>query len=62
VAFCAPGLVKARFAMTRKIITFEFVVPTALAAALAITLSIVAVHLTDKYLGPIEQAEANGLP
>ena len=48
--------------MTRKIITFEFVVPTALAAALAITLSIVAVHLTDKYLGPIEQAEANGLP
>jgi hypothetical protein len=48
--------------MTCKIIAFEFMVPTALAAALAIMLSIVAVYLTDKYLGPIEQAEAHGLP
>jgi hypothetical protein len=45
--------------MTCKIITFEFVIPTAVAAALAITLSIVAVFLTDRYLGPIEPAEAH---
>lgn len=45
--------------MTCKIFTFEFVVPTAVAAALAIALSVVAVYLTDKYLGPIEQAEAH---
>jgi hypothetical protein len=44
--------------MTRKVITLEFVVPTALAIALAITLSIGAVYLTEMYLGPIEQAEA----
>jgi hypothetical protein len=48
--------------MTRKTITLKFVVPTAVAAALAITLSVVAVYLTDKYLGPMEQAEAHGLP
>ena len=48
--------------MTSKIIAFEFVVPTAMPTALAIMLSIVAVYLTDKYLGPIEQAEAHGLP
>ncbi len=45
--------------MTCKIIAFEFVVPTAVATALAIGLSIAAVYLTDKYLGPIEQAEAH---
>jgi hypothetical protein len=28
---------------------------------IAFMLSIVAVYLTDKYLGPIEQAEARGL-
>lgn len=48
--------------MTCKIIAFEFVVPTAMATSLAIMLSIVGVYLTDKYLGPIEQAEAHGLP
>ena len=48
--------------MTCKIIAFEFVVPTAMATPLAVMLSIVAVYLTDKYLGPIEQAEAHGLP
>ena len=46
-------------AMTKKVITFEFVVPTVLAIALGILLSIGAVFLTDKYLGPIDQAEAN---
>jgi hypothetical protein len=45
--------------MTRKVITLEFVVPTALAIALAVLLSMGAVHLTDLYLGPIEQAEAH---
>jgi hypothetical protein len=50
--------------MTSKIITLEFVVPSAVAVAVALsmTLSIIAVYLTDRYLGPIEQAEAHGLP
>lgn len=46
-------------AMTRKVIAFEFVVPTVLAVALGFVLSIGAVFLTNKYLGPIDQAEAN---
>ena len=46
-------------AMTKKVIAFEFVVPTVLAVALGIVLSIGAVFLTNKYLGPIDQAEAN---
>jgi hypothetical protein len=45
--------------MTYKMITLEFVVPTMLAIALGIVLSIGAVHLIDNYLGPIDQAEAN---
>jgi hypothetical protein len=45
--------------MTHKVIAVEFVVPTALAIALGIMLSIGAVYLTDRYLGPIEQAEAH---
>jgi len=44
--------------MTRKVITLEFVVPTVLAIGLGIVLSIFAVHVTDKYLVPIDQAEA----
>jgi hypothetical protein len=40
--------------MTRKFITVEFVIPTTLAIALAIMLS-----LTEMYLGPIDQAEAH---
>jgi hypothetical protein len=46
-------------AMTYKVIALEFVVPTLLAIALAIVLSIGAVHLIDNCLGPIDQAEAN---
>jgi hypothetical protein len=46
--------------MTNKLITIEFVVPTVLAIALVIVLSIGAVYLTDNYLGPIDQAEARG--
>ena len=45
--------------MTRKGITLEFVVPTLLAVALTIVLSIGAVRLIDNYLGPIDQAEAH---
>jgi hypothetical protein len=45
--------------MTRKVITLEFVIPTVLSIAIAIVLSIGAVYLTNTYLGPIDQAEAN---
>jgi hypothetical protein len=45
--------------MTRKVITLEFVVPTVLAIALAVVLSIGAVYLANIYLGPIEQATAD---
>jgi hypothetical protein len=55
---CAIGPVAGRHA-PRKVITLEFVVPTALAIVLAIMLSIGAVYLTEMYLGPIEQAEAH---
>jgi len=48
--------------MNRKVITLEFVIPTVLAIALGIVLSIGAVHLTDKYLLPIDQAEAYHAP
>ena len=57
--FSGLGLVKASIRMTCKGITLEFVVPTLLAVALAIVLSIGAVHLIDNYLGPIDQAEAH---
>jgi hypothetical protein len=45
--------------MTKKVITLEFVVPTVLAIALGVVLSMGAVYLTDIYLGPIDQAEAH---
>ena len=45
--------------MTHKVITLEFVVPTVLAVALVIALSIGAVYLTDKYLLPVGQLEAD---
>jgi hypothetical protein len=45
--------------MTSKVITLEFVVPTVLAIALGIVLSMGAVYVTDIYLGPIDQAEAS---
>ena len=44
--------------MTYKVIALEFVVPTVLAIALRIVLSIGAVHLIDNY-GPVDQAEAH---
>jgi hypothetical protein len=45
--------------MTNKAITLEFVVPTVLALALAMALSIGAIYLIDNYLAPIDQAEAH---
>ena len=46
--------------MTHKVITLEFAaVPMVLAIALSVVLSVGAVYLTDKYLVPIDQAEAN---
>jgi hypothetical protein len=45
--------------MTHKVITFEFVVPTVLAAVLGIVLSIGAIYLTNRYLDPVDQSEAN---
>jgi hypothetical protein len=45
--------------MTRKLIILEFIVPTLLAVALAIVLSVGAVHLTDAYLGPVDQVDAH---
>jgi hypothetical protein len=48
---CA-GYVKARIAMTGKVITLEFILPTVLAIVLGILLSMGAVYLADHYLGP----------
>ena len=45
--------------MTRKVITLEFVVPTALAVALGFALSFGAVYLTDHYLFPADPFEAD---
>jgi hypothetical protein len=45
--------------MTHKAITLKFVVPTMLAIAFGIMISIGAVHLTDKYPVNIDQAGAN---
>jgi hypothetical protein len=44
--------------MTHRMITQEFVVPTLFAIALVTLLSMGAVYLTDRYLGPVDQPEA----
>jgi hypothetical protein len=59
VASSAWGRSKRVFAMTKKIIAIEFIVPTVLAIALVIVLSTSAIFLIDKHLGPIDQAEAH---
>jgi len=46
-------------AMIRKVSNVEIVIPTVLAVALAIVLSIGAIYLTEIFLGPIEQVEAH---
>ena len=55
----AWGRSKQVSAVTHRLVTFEFVVPTVLAAVLGIVLSIVAIYLTNRYLGPVDQSEAN---
>jgi hypothetical protein len=45
--------------MIRRLSILESIVPTVLAIAFAIVLSVGAVHLTDAYLGPVEKAEAH---
>jgi len=48
--------------MTHKVITLEFVVPTVIAIALGVLLSIGAVYLTDRYLGPVDQPQSYPSP
>ncbi len=45
--------------MTHRVFTLEFVVPTVVAILLGIALAICTAYLTDVYLGPIDQAEAD---
>jgi hypothetical protein len=61
VAFSSRGRSKRKrvSAMTRKVIILEFVAPTVLAVVLGIVLSAGAVYLTNRYLGPVDQSEAN---
>jgi len=47
--------------MTRNVITVEFVIPTVLAIALGLALSIGAVYLINNYLSSIDQAEVRYL-
>ncbi len=41
--------------MTHKVIALEFIVPTVVAIVLGIVLGMGAVHLTNHYLGPLDQ-------
>jgi hypothetical protein len=43
--------------MTGKVITLEFVIPTVVAIALGVALSIGAVYLINNYLSAIDQAD-----
>jgi hypothetical protein len=45
--------------MTKKVIAVELVVPTALAVALGVALSVGSIYLTDRYLFPVDQLEAD---
>jgi hypothetical protein len=55
---CGVGQSEFELAMTHRVITLEFVVPTVVAIALGILLSMGAVYLTDRYLGPADQPQA----
>jgi hypothetical protein len=57
--FLRWGRSKRASAMTRKVVTLEFIVPTVLSIVIAIILTIGAVYLTNIYLGPIDEVEAN---
>ena len=54
-----PGAGQSEVATIRKVRNVEFVVQTVFAVALAIVLSVGAIYLTEIFLGPIEQVEAN---
>ena len=43
--------------MTGKVITVEFIVPTALSIVVTIVLSIGGIYLANCYLGPVDQTE-----
>ena len=58
VVIC-PGAGQSEVATIRKVRNVEFVVQTVFAVALAIVLSVGAIYLTEIFLGPIEQVEAN---
>lgn len=45
--------------MADKVVTQEFVIPTAFAIVLAAVLSTATVYLINNYLGPIDQGEAS---
>jgi hypothetical protein len=45
--------------MTSKVIALEFVIPTLLAIALGVALSIGAVYLIDNYFSSVDQAEVH---
>jgi hypothetical protein len=53
------GVGQSELAMINKVITLEFVVPTVIAIALGIMLSIGAVNLTNYYLGSVDLLEAD---
>jgi hypothetical protein len=57
--FLRRGRSKRVSAMTRKVFTQEFAIPTVLSIAITVVLSIGAVYLANIYLGPIEQPEAH---
>lgn len=45
--------------MTGKVITVEFIVPTALSIVIAIIFSIGGVYLANCYLGPVDEPEVH---
>jgi hypothetical protein len=53
LACLARGRSTRAFAMTSKVITFEFVVPTVVAIVLGVLLSIGAVYLTEHYFASV---------
>ena len=58
MVFCL-GAGQSEIAMISKVSSVEFVVPTVLAVALAVVLSIGAIYLAEISLGPIEPVEAH---
>jgi hypothetical protein len=59
MVLCTQGQIGANVAMIRNVTNVEIVVPTVLAVVLAIVFLIGAIHLTEIFLGPIEQVKAH---